>query len=159
MASCWSGTDGCIYSSGQMVIKPWCCWTSHCIYSSGQNVNKWIWTFKLNLTFYLEGHSPSAPKLIGISTTVFCIYCPNVVVLAWTVMNFHVDKLGVDTHTRTNIKPVFADIHVYRIPEKILDPWSHLTHTREPIFYTLLNVISITLKKISVNPDDFFFPK
>ena len=103
MASCWSATDGCIYSTGQMVKKPWCCWTSHCIYSSGQNVNKWIWTFKLNFTFYLEGQSPSTPKLIGISTTVLCIYCPNVVVLAWTGDEFSRGQAwGWHTYTHKN---------------------------------------------------------
>ena len=40
--------------------------------------------FDFDIKFDLEGQGQSPPKTIGILTKVFCIYGPNLVILAWT---------------------------------------------------------------------------
>ena len=51
------------------------------IYSGGQIGHNEIWTFKTKFDF--EGQGESTPKTPGILTKVFCIFCLNLVVLAW----------------------------------------------------------------------------
>ena len=40
--------------------------------------------FDFGVQFDLEGQGQSPPKTIGILTKVFYIYCPNLLILAWT---------------------------------------------------------------------------
>ena len=40
--------------------------------------------FDFEVEFDLKGHSQSSPKTIGILTSVFYTYGPNLVILAWT---------------------------------------------------------------------------
>ena len=40
---------------------------------------------------------------MGILTKVFCIFCPNLVVLAWRVMSYHMDMLFTHRCTWTNM--------------------------------------------------------
>ena len=59
----------------------------------GSSLNMWwvmAWTsskwgkLAFQVKFDLEGQSQSAPKRKGTSTKLFCTFCPNFVVLAWT---------------------------------------------------------------------------
>ena len=51
-------------------------------------------TFDFDLKFDLEDQGWLPPKTIGTLTKVICIFGPNLVILAWTVMSYRVDKLG-----------------------------------------------------------------
>ena len=46
--------------------------------------NRTLWNFEFSVEFDLEGQGQSTPKTIRILTNLFCIFCPNFVVLAWT---------------------------------------------------------------------------
>ena len=73
--------------------------------------------------FDLEGQGQSPPKTIGTLTKLFCTFCPNLVVLAWTRRDlWHGQARGWRTHTQT-------DTHTDRqtqattIPEGQNWPW------------------------------------
>ena len=55
-----------------------------CIFSSGQTRYSWIMKHGLYLVkFDCENQHQSIPQTIRILTKVFCIFCPNLVILAW----------------------------------------------------------------------------
>ena len=48
------------------------------------NANKFIRKTDFKIENEIEDQDQSIPKLIGILTQVFCTFCPNLVILAWT---------------------------------------------------------------------------
>ena len=53
--------------------------------------------------FDLEGQGQSPPKTIGTLTKLFCTFCPNLVVLAWTRRDlWRGQARGWRTHTQTD---------------------------------------------------------
>ena len=53
--------------------------------------------------FDLEGQGQSPPKTIGTLTKLFCTFCPNLVVLAWTRRDlWRGQARGWQTHTQTD---------------------------------------------------------
>ena len=52
--------------------------------------------------FDLEGQGQSVHKTMGTLTKVFCIFGPNLVILAWRVPSYRADKQVIDTQTDTH---------------------------------------------------------
>ena len=74
---------------------------------SGQAQN-WV-NSDFEVKFDLEGQGQLPPKTIGTLTKVFCIFGPNLAILAWTgpelspgqASDWHTDR-QTDTHTHTH---------------------------------------------------------
>ena len=59
--------------------------------------------FGFQVKFDLEGQGQSPPKTIGTLTKLFCTFCPNLVVLAWTCGDlWRGQARGWRTHTQTD---------------------------------------------------------
>ena len=58
--------------------------------------------FEFEVKYALEGHDQSPHKTIGIPTKEFYISGQNLVILAETVMSYHMDKLMIDGQTHTH---------------------------------------------------------
>ena len=86
---------------------------------SGQAQN-WV-NSDFEVKFDLEGQGQLPPKTIGTLTKVFCIFGPNLAILAWTgpelspgqASDWHTDR-QTDTHTHTQTHEswcgVFTDV-------------------------------------------------
>ena len=69
--------------------------------SRGQAQNEVHFDFEVE--FYLEGHSQSPPKTIGILTKVFYTFGPTLVILAWTDDELSRGQASANrTHRRTD---------------------------------------------------------
>ena len=111
---------------------------------SGQAQN-WV-NSDFEVKFDLEGQGQLPPKTIGTLTKVFCIFGPNLAILAWTgpelspgqASDWHTDR-QTDTHTHTHTD-------------------AGNDNTRRPKLASGKNLISIMMERLFVKwaPDLFF---